>query len=79
MLLSLLVAVAGVTGAWAAPLPTGLDAPIRAFGWPSDGVPNDPLFGQQSELGPIGVATAWARTTGSASVVVAVLDTGIDA
>ena len=79
MLLSALVAVAGVTGAWAAPLPTGLDAPIRAFGWPSDGVPNDPLFGQQSEFGPIGVAPAWARTTGSARVVVAVLDTGIDA
>jgi subtilisin family serine protease len=67
----------GVTSA--APLPAGLDAPIRAFGWPADGWPNDPFYNLQADLGPIGVASAWTRTTGSASVIVAVLDTGVDA
>jgi subtilisin family serine protease len=78
-LLSVLVAFTAVGGAWAAPSPTGLDAPIRAFGWPADGIPNDPYFGIQSDLVPIGVGAAWTRTTGAASVVVAVLDTGLDA
>jgi subtilisin family serine protease len=59
--------------------PAGLDAPIRAFGWPADAPPNDPLFTVQTDLAPIGVASAWTRTTGASSVVVAVLDTGIDA
>lgn len=67
----------GVTSA--APLPAGLDAPIRAFGWPADGQPNDPFYGLQADLAPIGMPSAWARTTGSAGVIVAVLDTGVDA
>jgi len=79
LLLSALVATTGVAGTWAAPLPAGLDAPIRAFGWPADGVPDDPYFGLQTDLGPIGVGAAWTQTTGIVSVVVAVLDTGIDA
>ena len=60
------------------PLTAGLDAPIHAFDWPS-GAPNDPYFASQLDLGPIGVTPAWLRSTGSPSVVVAVLDTGIDA
>ena len=71
-------AVSAATGA-TGPVPAGLDAPIRAFGWPLDAPPNDPLFAVQTDLGPIGVASAWTRTTGAPGVVVAVLDTGIDA
>ena len=76
--LSALVAITGVGVAWAAPRPVGLDAPIRAFGWPLDAPPNDPYFSLQTDLAPIGVAAAWTRTTGTANVVVAVLDSGID-
>ena len=77
--LSAVLAIVGVAGTWAAPLQAGLDAPIRAFGWPTDGVPNDPYFGLQTDLAPIGVGAAWTRTTGASGLVVAVLDTGIDA
>ena len=59
-------------------LTVGLDAPIHAFDWPSS-APNDPYFGNQLDLGAIGVPPAWQWTTGAPSVVVAVLDTGIDA
>lgn len=77
--LAVLLAIPGVAGASAAPPPTGLDSPIRAFGWPTDAAPNDPYFGMQTDLAPIDVAAAWSRTTGTAGTVVAVLDTGIDA
>jgi subtilisin family serine protease len=77
--LSAILAIASVAGAWAAPVPNPLDEPIRAFGWPVDGPPNDPYYGIQTDLAPIGVTSAWSRTTGTAGVVVAVLDTGIDA
>lgn len=79
LLFSGLLAIGAVGGTWAAPAAAGLDAPIRAFDWPSDGAPNDPYFGLQADLAPIGVAAAWATTTGAPTVVVAVLDTGIDA
>jgi subtilisin family serine protease len=79
IVLSAVLALVGVAGTWAAPQPAWLDAPLRAFGWPVDGSPNDPYFTLQTDLTPIGVGAAWARTTGSAAVVVAVLDTGIDA
>jgi subtilisin family serine protease len=53
-------------------------------------IPNDPMFGQQWDLNNTGQSggtpgadvrapLAWDRTTGSSSVVVAVIDTGIDA
>jgi subtilisin family serine protease len=74
-----LLALPGVAAASAAPTPTGLDAPIRAFGWPVDAAPNDPYFATQTDLAPIGVAAAWTRTTGTQATIVAVLDTGIDA
>ena len=77
--LSVVVAMAGVGVASAAPQPDWLDAPIRAFGWPVDGPPNDPYFNLQTDLAPIGMAAAWTRTTGAASTIVAVLDTGLDA
>jgi subtilisin family serine protease len=40
--------------------------------------PNDPSFASQWGLNKINVPAAWDRTTGSASVVVAVIDTGVD-
>jgi subtilisin family serine protease len=77
--LAILLAVPGTAATRAAPQATGLDAPIRAFGWPVDAAPNDPYFGVQTDLVPIGVAAAWTRTTGTQGTIVAVLDTGIDA
>ena len=41
-------------------------------------IPNDPSFAAQWGLTRIHCPDAWDRTTGAASVVVAVLDTGID-
>src|SRR5207302_1375256 len=41
-------------------------------------VPNDPLYSSQWDLPKIGMPDAWAITTGSANVKVAVIDTGID-
>jgi serine protease len=55
-----------------------LDAPIHAFDWPAS-APDDPYFGNQLDLSAIAVPAAWLRTTGAHGVVVAVLDTGIDA
>ena len=40
--------------------------------------PNDPMFGLQWGLTKIHCPEAWDRTTGSANVVVAVVDTGVD-
>jgi thermitase len=47
---------------------------FRAF----DTTPNDTYFGSQYGLTNIQAPQAWDRTTGSSSVVIAVLDTGID-
>ena len=41
--------------------------------------PNDPMFSSLWGLTQIGATTAWDTTTGSASVVAAVVDTGIEA
>jgi serine protease len=74
-------AMLGSTAAMAAtpaPADAVLDAPIHAFDWPA-GAPDDPYFGNQVDLSAIAVPPAWLRTTGAPSVVVAVLDTGIDA
>ena len=40
--------------------------------------PNDPDFGSQWHLATIAAPAAWAVTTGAASVVVAVVDSGVD-
>jgi subtilisin family serine protease len=78
LLLAVLLATGGGAVASAATSASGLDAPIHAFDWPTD-APNDTYYGIQTDLGAIGVPAAWLRTTGNAGVVVAVLDTGIDA
>ena len=86
LLLSAFLAVGGAmlgpTTATAAlpptPLDLGLDAPIHAFDWPTS-APDDPYFADQLDLSVIAVPPAWLRSTGTPGVVVAVLDTGIDA
>ncbi|MCI0540490.1 MAG: hypothetical protein L0Z50_35255, partial [Verrucomicrobiales bacterium] len=40
-------------------------------------VPNDHQFGQQRTMAAIGVTNAWATSTSSSNVVVAVISTGI--
>lgn len=44
----------------------------------ADAVPNDPSYNRQSYLGKIGAPKAWDRTKGSANVIIAVLDTGVE-
>lgn len=39
---------------------------------------NDPYYGSQTSLGLVGYPAAWETTTGSAGVVIAILDTGLD-
>jgi subtilisin family serine protease len=41
-------------------------------------IPDDPMFPQQWNLRRIGATNAWATTTGSAEVVVAVIDGGVN-
>jgi thermitase len=41
-------------------------------------LPNDPLYGQQWSLPAIGAPAAWDHTTGSSSVRVAIVDSGIN-
>src|SRR5262249_37809689 len=41
-------------------------------------IPNDPRFGAQWNMKKIGATNAWAVTTGSSNLVVAVLDTGVN-
>ena len=41
-------------------------------------VPNDPSFASQWGLSKINCPAAWERTTGAPSIVVAVIDTGVD-
>lgn len=45
--------------------------------WQPLKTPNDPSFAQQYALSKIGAPAAWDATTGSPSVVVAVIDTGV--
>jgi thermitase len=40
--------------------------------------PNDPDFDKQWALRKVGALCAWDRTTGSAEVIVAVVDSGVD-
>jgi subtilisin family serine protease len=54
------------------------DAVVHATGWPTDGPPSDPMYGQQEDLAQIHVPEVWPSTTGDPSVVVAVIDTGVD-
>jgi subtilisin family serine protease len=53
------------------------DLVVTATDWPADAPPNDPEYGpHQADLPLIGMPAAWATTTGSPGVVVAILDTG---
>jgi subtilisin family serine protease len=54
------------------------DAVVRATGWPADGPPSDSLYDEQEDLAQIHVPEAWPTTTGDPSVVVAVIDSGVD-
>jgi Subtilase family/Bacterial Ig-like domain len=54
------------------------DARLSLLDWPADGSPSDPLFAQQGDLGQIDVPNAWKTTLGDPSVVVAVIDSGVD-
>src|SRR3990172_2870013 len=45
----------------------------------AQGTPDDPQYAEQWYLERINVEEAWQETTGSPSVIVAVLDSGVDA
>ena len=46
---------------------------------PSDLLPDDPSYSSEWHLGKIHAPTAWSSSTGSSSVIIAILDTGVDA
>lgn len=46
---------------------------------PAQIVPNDPLYGSEWHLPKISCPNAWTLTTGSPSVIVAMIDTGVNA
>ena len=54
------------------------DAQLSFLDWPADGNPSDTRYGEQGDLAQIGVPEAWTTTRGDPSVVVAVIDSGID-
>src|SRR5262245_39910362 len=43
-----------------------------------DAIPNDPYVGSQWHLSKIRAPAAWDKTTGSSSIIVAILDTGVE-
>ena len=75
-------AVADILAARPGAVHSAPDARVSIAGWPDDGTtpPNDPYFARyQWDLPVIGLEAGWARTTGVAAVVVAILDTGLAA
>ncbi len=46
--------------------------------FPPEAVPNDPFFDRQTSLSQIGLPAAWDITVGSESVIIAIVDTGVD-
>ena len=45
----------------------------------TDGVPNDPLYSQQTSIAQVNLDQVWANhTTGDSTKVIAILDTGVD-
>src|SRR5262249_8554839 len=50
---------------------------VPDYDLPLDATPDDPDFGQQWGMTAIGAPLAWDRVTGSASVTVGLLDTGV--
>ena len=51
---------------------------VPALTQASPDAPNDPRFEDQWALSQVGAQCAWASTTGSADVTVAVVDSGVD-
>lgn len=81
---SVVTALSGRAGQVAATLRTDprviavvADAVVHATAFPTD-PPSDPLYGAQEDLAQIDVPQAWQTTTGDPSVVVAVIDSGVD-
>ena len=54
------------------------DAQLSLLDWPADGNPSDTRYAEQGDLAQIGVPEAWKTTRGDPSVVVAVIDSGVD-
>jgi len=53
------------------------EAVQKNYVYTSQETPNDPRFGLQDYLDRVGAPEAWEVTTGSAEVIIAVLDTGV--
>ena len=54
------------------------DAVVKASAWPADGSPSDPFYADQEDLEQVRVPEVWPTTIGDPSVVVAVIDSGVD-
>ena len=54
------------------------DAIVKADAWPTSGPPSDTLYPQQEDLEQVRVPEVWPTTIGDPSVVVAVIDSGVD-
>lgn len=54
------------------------DAVVHATAWPADAPPSDTFYADQGDLAQIHVPDAWKTTIGDPSVVVAVVDSGVD-
>ena len=54
------------------------DAQLSLLDWPDDGNPSDTHYAEQGDLAQIDVPEAWKTTRGDPSVVVAVIDSGVD-
>ena len=54
------------------------DARLELTDWPADAPPDDPGYPDQGYLPQIGVPDAWTATTGDPTLVVAVIDSGVD-
>src|SRR5689334_2495718 len=51
---------------------------LVALAGPGGPIPDDPAFSSQWNLGAISAIDAWATTTGSTNVVIAIIDNGVD-
>ena len=58
--------------------PLGLPSSLPAVSAAADTLPNDPLVPEQWHLTKFGLPEAWRLETGKSSVVLAVLDSGVD-